>query len=245
MEKAFMSVVEKVNKMKGHDVDRLFPPKGTTTPGIGVTVKNLLKHGNIIPGFWFTSLSDEHFIFKKGIIMEKSISGVKIELTQGNIAAQPDMTAIVNAANAQLRTGGGVAGAIHMAAGPGLEVECRPLAPIKPGQAVITGAHRLPNEYIIHCLGPVYGHDKPENKLLANCYRNVLRLANKNEIESIAFPSISTGAFGYPVEDAAKVALSAIMEAIPKLHHVKTIRIVLFSESDLHVYRELLPPAGL
>jgi O-acetyl-ADP-ribose deacetylase len=177
--------------------------------------------------------------------MEKSISGVKIELIRGNIAAQPGMTAIVNAANAQLRTGGGVAGAIHLAAGPGLEEECRSLAPIKPGQAVITGAHRLPNEYVIHCLGPVYGHDKPEDELLANCYRNALRLADENEIESISFPSISSGAFGYPLEEAAKVALRSIINECDRLSHVKLIRFVLFSSNDLEVYTgtlsEMLP----
>ncbi len=172
--------------------------------------------------------------------MEKSISGVKIELTHGNIAAQPDMTAIVNAANAQLRTGGGVAGAIHKAAGPGLEEECRPFAPIKPGEAVITGAHRLPNEYVIHCLGPVYGQDKPEDELLANCYRNALRLANENEIDSIAFPSISSGAFGYPLEEAAKVALRNIINDCDGLSHVKLIRLVLFSSNDLEVYTRTL-----
>jgi O-acetyl-ADP-ribose deacetylase len=177
--------------------------------------------------------------------MEKSISGVKIELATGNITSQSDVAAIVNAANARLMTGGGVAGAIHQAAGPGLEEECRPLAPINPGEAVITGAHKLANTFIIHCLGPVYGRDKPEDELLASCYRNALRLAEENKISSIAFPSISTGAFGYPVEEAAKVALGTIMEVIPSLRHVKLIRVVLFSRKDMDIYSELLPPPGL
>lgn len=173
--------------------------------------------------------------------MEKAVSDVTIECIQGNIVAQPDITAIVNAANAQLRIGGGVAGAIHTAAGRGLEDECRPLAPISPGEAVITRAHNLPNQYVIHCLGPVYGVDKPENIHLANCYRNALMLAEENDIESIAFPSISTGAFGYPVEEASKVAISTIMEVIPALHIIKLIRIVLFSKKDLDIYKDLLP----
>ena len=101
--------------------------------------------------------------------MGKTISGVTIECVKGDIAKQPDMTAVVNAANAWLKPGGGVAGAIHRAAGPSLEEECRPLAPIKPGQAVITGGHSLPNKYVIHCLGPRWGIDKPEDKLLADC----------------------------------------------------------------------------
>jgi O-acetyl-ADP-ribose deacetylase len=186
--------------------------------------------------------SSVKFNKKEDLMMEKSVSGVKIELVQGNIVRQPDMQAIVNAANVQLRTGGGVAGAIHNAAGPGLEKECRPLAPIRPGEAVITGAHNLPNEYVIHCLGPVYGRDEPAGELLADCYRNALKLADAEKIESVAFPSISSGAFGYPVEEASGVAISAIMETIPGLKHVKRIRIVLFSENDLDVYSEILPP---
>ena len=87
--------------------------------------------------------------------MKKFFSGVTVECASGDIAGQEDMAAVVNAANAQLKTGGGVAGALHRAAGPGLEEECRPLAPIKPGEAVITGGHNLPNKYVIHCLGPV------------------------------------------------------------------------------------------
>lgn len=172
--------------------------------------------------------------------METTISDITIELVQGNIASQPDMMAIVNAANAQLRMGGGVAGAIHRAAGPGLEEECRPLAPIKPGEAVITGGHNLPNPYVIHCLGPVYGHDKPEAQLLANCYRNALRLAEKNNIHSIAFPAISTGIFGYPLRDATRVVVDTLKEAAPTLTKVKIIRFVLYSPTDFEVYKELL-----
>ena len=116
--------------------------------------------------------------------------GVTIELKRGDIANQPDIDAVVNAANAQLRTGGGVAGAIHNAAGPGLTEETRPLAPIEPGEAVITGAHDLPNKHVIHTLGPVYGRDKPEEKLLTNCYQNSLDRAEENELSSVAFPAI-------------------------------------------------------
>jgi len=172
--------------------------------------------------------------------MERTISGVTIECVKGDIASQPDMTAVVNAANAWLKPGGGVAGAIHRAAGPGLEEECRPLAPIKPGQAVITGGHNLPNKYVIHCLGPRWGIDKPEDKLLADCYRNALKLADEHKIDSIAFPAISTGIFGYPVEEAAKVALKTIKEVIPTLKHVKKIRFVLHSDRDLTVHEKVL-----
>ncbi len=168
------------------------------------------------------------------------IGDVTVELVRGNIAAQPDITAIVNAANAMLAPGGGVAGAIHRAAGAGLYEECRPLAPIRTGEAVITGGHNLPNRFVIHCLGPVYGKDKPEDILLANCYRNALKLAEKNAIDSVAFPAISAGIFGYPVEEAATVALKTVLEAAPSLKHVKRIRFVLYSDHDLRVHENVL-----
>ncbi|MCF7803201.1 MAG: macro domain-containing protein [Candidatus Marinimicrobia bacterium] len=166
--------------------------------------------------------------------------GVTIELTRGDIANQPDCDAVVNAANAQLRIGGGVAGAIHRAAGPGLEEETRPLAPINPGEAVITGGHDLPNPHVIHCLGPVYGRDKPEDKLLADCYRNALQQAEENELASIGFPAISTGAFGYPMEDAAEVALTTIKSEIPSLESVKIIRFVLWGEESMGIHSAML-----
>ena len=150
------------------------------------------------------------------------------------------MAAIGNAANAELRRGGGVAGAIHRAAGPGLEMETRPLAPIGPGEAVITGGHDLPNDYVIHTLGPVYGQDRPEAELLANCYHNALALAEQNGIDSIAFPAISTGIFGYPVEEAAEVALRAVLEETEKLERVRLIRFVLFGERDFEVHERVL-----
>jgi O-acetyl-ADP-ribose deacetylase (regulator of RNase III) len=146
------------------------------------------------------------------------------------------MEAVVNAANAGLRRGGGVAGAIHRAAGPGLEEECRPLAPIRPGQAVLTGAHGLPNNYVIHVLGPVYGRDEPHRILLADCYRNALRLCDRHGIASIAFPAISTGAFGYPMKDAALVALQAVLDELPSSPSIKRIRFVLFLEEDRRLY---------
>ena len=171
---------------------------------------------------------------------ETIIGDLKIELKRGDIASQDDIQAVVNAANAELKMGGGVAGAIHRAAGPGLEEETRPLAPIKPGEAVITGAHELPNDHVIHCLGPVYGKDKPEEELLANCYRNALDLAEENEIGSIAFPSISTGAFGYPMEDAAGVAFSTVREKAQELSNVELIRFVLWGEDAMSIHKKVM-----
>ncbi len=162
--------------------------------------------------------------------------GVRLEFIRGDITRQDDIEAIVNAANAALAPGGGVAGAIHRAAGPGLYEEAENLAPVSPGQAVITGAHDLPNEYVIHCLGPRYGIDKPEAELLASCYENVLEVAEEKHIRSIAFPAISTGAFGYPIEEAAKIAVTAVKQKIPILKFLHVIRFTLFSESDKEVF---------
>jgi O-acetyl-ADP-ribose deacetylase len=162
------------------------------------------------------------------------------ELRTGDIARQPDMEAVVNAANAQLRTGGGVAGAIHRAAGPGLDLECRPLAPINPGEAVITGAHNLPNEYVIHCLGPVYGVDRPEDQLLASCYRNALQLADEKGITSVAFPAISTGSFGYPLHQAVRIAIDTIADTLPGLTSVRHVVMVFYSAGDLKAHESYL-----
>ena len=172
--------------------------------------------------------------------MKKRISDVTIECVRGDIASQMEVAAVVNAANARLMTGGGVAGALHRAAGPGLAEECRPLAPIEPGAAVITSGQNLPNQYVIHCLGPVYGVDRPEDEILARCYRNALQLSEEHGIESIAFPAISTGAFGYPVQDAAEVAIGTIMDTIPNMDSVKVIRFVLHGARALEAHEDVL-----
>lgn len=166
--------------------------------------------------------------------------GVTLELVRGDIAHQDGFEAVVNAANAELLPGGGVAGAIHRAAGPGLAAECRPLAPIEPGDAVITGAHRLSNRHVIHCLGPVYGRDEPSDELLRSCYRRALALAEENGLESVAFPALSTGAFGYPLREAARVAIGTVLEAIPELESVRHIRFALFGEDALRAHEQAL-----
>ncbi|MFB6307653.1 MAG: macro domain-containing protein [Flavobacteriales bacterium] len=172
--------------------------------------------------------------------MKQQVNNIDIELISGDITKQEGIEAVVNAANAQLKSGGGVAGAIHKAAGPGLEEECSEFAPIDPGQAVETTAHKLPNEYVIHCLGPIYNIDKPENELLANCYKNALKIAESRKMDSIAFPAISTGAFGFPVDEAAKIALSTIIDKTSNLKSVKKIRFVLFTKKDLETHEKAL-----
>ncbi|MCS7152294.1 MAG: macro domain-containing protein [Endomicrobia bacterium] len=172
------------------------------------------------------------------------VDNVVIQCVQGDITKQPDVEAIVNAANAYLKPGGGVAGAIHRAAGPELEKECSKYAPIKVGEAVITKAYNLPNKYVIHCLGPRYGIDKPEDKLLADCYINAIKLAEENKITSIAFPAISTGIFGYPIEDATKVVLKTVFTLVKRITYLKIIRFVLFSEQDYIVYCKYLDELG-
>jgi O-acetyl-ADP-ribose deacetylase (regulator of RNase III) len=165
---------------------------------------------------------------------------VKVECIRGNIAEQQDMDVIVNAANAELLPGSGVAGAIHGAAGPGLAEECRALAPIRPGQAVISSAHELPNQHVIHCLGPVYGVDEPSDRLLAECFRNALLLADLHKLTSIAFPAISTGVFGYPLQKAAAVAMKAVSDTLTELNSVRLVRFVLFSDEDRKVFEQAL-----
>lgn len=168
------------------------------------------------------------------------VDGVAIECVLGDIAMQEGFEAVVNAANAELRSGGGVAGALHRAAGPGLERETKALAPIRPGQAVITGGHDLPNDHVIHCLGPVYGRDHPEDELLASCYSRALELAEGRGIKTIAFPAISTGAFGYPMSAATRVALSTVIRLAPSLESVRRIRFVLHEEYGFRTHKRIL-----
>jgi O-acetyl-ADP-ribose deacetylase (regulator of RNase III) len=125
-------------------------------------------------------------------------------------------------------------------AGPKLYEECKPLASISPGEAVITGAHNLPNKYVFHCLGPVYGRDKPEDELLKNCYKKALKPAEEKQVKSVAFPAISTRAFGYPIKEATKISFNTILAEIPKLKNLQKLKFVLFSDADLEIYEAML-----
>ena len=172
--------------------------------------------------------------------MKIKVQNIDLVVGLGNIADQLGLDVVVNAANPQLAPGGGVAGAIHAAAGHQLYEECKLLAPIYPGEAVITRAFKMPNKFLLHCLGPVYGRDKPESELLASCYRNSLDLADNKTLTSIGFPAISTGIYRYPPDLAVKVVFNTVLGELPKLKHLKKIKFVLFSDEDLKLYEHKL-----
>ena len=162
-------------------------------------------------------------------------SSMFINLVKGDIT-QVKADAIVNAASTTLLGGGGVDGAIHQAAGPELLRECRTLGGCKTGDAKITKGYNLPAKYVIHTVGPVWrGGSKGESELLRNCYLNSLAVAEKYRIKSIAFPAISTGAYGFPKEEAAKIAIETVRSYPCK--SLKKIIFVLHSEEDFQIYK--------
>jgi len=174
---------------------------------------------------------------------ERKIGKTLLRLVQGDITTQ-DVDAIVNAANPGLMGGGGVDGAIHRAGGPTIKEECKAIVSrigrLATGKAVITSAGRLPARHVIHTVGPVWhGGTSNEEALLADAYRNSLRLAAENGCRTVAFPSISTGAYGFPIERAAPIALAALIEEIPRLD-LDEVRLVLFMPDDLAVYASAL-----
>jgi O-acetyl-ADP-ribose deacetylase (regulator of RNase III) len=160
----------------------------------------------------------------------------RVEIVQGDIT-QIDVDAIVNAANTSLLGGGGVDGAIHRAAGPELLAECQALGGARTGEAKLTKGYRLNAKYVIHAVGPVWsGGKRREPQLLASCYERSLILARENEVRSIAFPSISTGAYRYPIEQAAEVAQITVREWLAAHELPERVVFCCFSERDRDVY---------
>lgn len=177
--------------------------------------------------------------------MERDFGSGTIRLVRGDITKE-STDAVVNAANESLLGGGGVDGAIHRAGGPAILEECRAIRARQggcpPGEAVMTTGGRLPARFVIHTVGPVWrGGDQGEPAILASCYRNALRLAAEKGLRSVAFPSISTGAYGYPVGKAAAIALSTVAMFLAKEEGAPPrVRFVLFDEETLRAYRESL-----
>ena len=177
--------------------------------------------------------------------MEREIAGRKLQLAVGDITEERT-EAIVNAANSSLLGGGGVDGAIHRAGGPAIVEECRAIRTRRgecpAGEAVVTTGGRLAARYVIHTVGPVWrGGGSGEKALLASCYRNSLRLAADKGLYSVAFPSVSTGAYGYPVKEAARVALGAVAQFLGNEEKSPSVvRFVLFDEKTFRAYREAL-----
>jgi len=163
-----------------------------------------------------------------------------IDLITGDITTI-EAEAIVNAANTSLLGGGGVDGAIHRAAGPGLLEECRTLGGCRTGEAKMTKGHSLRARYIIHTAGPVWrGGNSNEKKLLASCYRSCLTIANENRIASVAFPGISTGVYGFPKGEAAEIAVNETRKFLADHNYPEKVIFVTFSESDYEIYRKKL-----
>ena len=163
-----------------------------------------------------------------------------IEILRADITTLA-VDAIVNAANESLRGGGGVDGAIHRAAGPGLLEECRRYPGLPTGDAVLTGGHRLPARHVIHAVRPIWrGGDQGEDATLASCYRESLRLAGAHALRSVAFPAISTGVYGFPLTRATRIAVTEVRRALEAGSPVERVVFCCFSPEDRDVYAEIL-----
>jgi O-acetyl-ADP-ribose deacetylase (regulator of RNase III) len=164
----------------------------------------------------------------------------KIDIVRGDIT-KLDVDAIVNAANTTLLGGGGVDGVIHRAAGSELLAECRTLGGCRPGEAKITRGYRLPARFVIHTVGPVWrGGQRQEPEILANCYRSSLQLAVENELETIAFPAISCGAYGYPIPEAAQIAVKTTRNFLATVDKIDKVIFVLWGKDTYDAYRKAL-----
>ena len=169
---------------------------------------------------------------------EKKLNQSVIQIKQGDITTQPT-DAIVNAANTRLAPGGGVAGAIHRAVGSQLWDECKTLGGCNTGEAKITKGYQLKSSFVIHTVGPVYTGSSKDAEQLAACYRNSLSLAMKHKLESISFPAISTGVFGYPIKKAAHVALETVSQFLLEKNPNLRVQFILFDEHSLHLFEQV------
>ena len=168
----------------------------------------------------------------------------KIEIVEGDITKQ-NVDAIVNAANTSLRGGGGVDGAIHRAAGPELLAECRTLGGCPTGEARITKGYNLPAKWVIHTVGPVWsGGGKNEDSLLAGCYRNSLQVAAEHAVKTVAFPSISTGVYGFPMERATRIAIKEVVDFLEHEPAIEKVVFVCFGERAYNVYKKAIAEKG-
>src|SRR6266700_2798324 len=173
-------------------------------------------------------------------LLAAPIGSTRLEICIADITTL-NVDAIVNAANRTLLGGGGVDGAIHRAAGPELLAECRALGGCEPGEAKLTRGYHLPARFVIHTVGPIWrGGKHREARILANCYRNSFQLAVENEIKTIAFPAISCGAYGYPIEQAAQIALETTREFLAATQNIHRVIFVLWGADVYDAYREAL-----
>ncbi len=173
------------------------------------------------------------------MLTRQKIGNLVLELITGDITKEKT-EAIANAANRRLSPGGGVSGAIHKAAGPQLWEESKKLGGCDTGEAKLTRGYNLKAKYVIHTVGPVYSGSADDAEDLKNCYKNSLLLASSKNIKSISFPSISTGIFGYPVEEASMIALKTITDFLREHPEIKLVRMVLFSGGDYDIYKSSL-----
>lgn len=166
----------------------------------------------------------------------------RVSVVEGDITREP-VDAIVNAANSRLKRGGGVDGAIHRAAGPGLQVELDAIGGCPTGDCRASSGHGLPHRAVIHCVGPVWqGGSGNEDALLAGCYATALRLARERGLASLAFPAISTGIYGFPPERAARIAVATVLEGLGDGDPPQEVRFVCFDAATAAIYRSLLDP---
>ncbi len=178
----------------------------------------------------------------KDNFLQREVNGSKFELLQGDITKQ-ETEAVVNAANKKLAPGGGVAGAIHRAAGPELWEESKQLGGCETGEAKLTKGYELPADYVIHTVGPVYSDSPEDPKLLESSYRNSLEVARKKGIKSVSFPALSTGAFGYPEKEAGEIAVNTIKNFLENNGIPELVRLVLYGESSFRIHEEILSEA--